>query len=105
MITVTADEIQNNFAKYLQAVQDGDEILIMIDERRMARLSLDDPNDPDDPDVETLSDILKINKEYSENYTKLELKDFVGVLKGDYDYKKMRDERYEEMRKKYESLD
>lgn len=75
MITVTAAEIQNNFGKYLQAVQAGDEILILCNGKKVAKLS------PQRDDIV--------------------LEDFIGVLKNDYDEKAMRAERIE----KHESVD
>ena len=38
MLTVTATEIQNNFGKYLQAVQLGNEIIILKNGVEVARL-------------------------------------------------------------------
>ena len=38
MITVTATEFQNNFGKYLQCVQNGDEIIILRNGKEVARL-------------------------------------------------------------------
>lgn len=38
MITVTATDIQNNFGKYLQAVQMGNEIIILKNGNEVARL-------------------------------------------------------------------
>ena len=38
MITVTATDIQNNFGHYLQAVQQGDEIIILKNGKEVARL-------------------------------------------------------------------
>lgn len=38
MITVTATDIQNNFGKYLQAAQMGDEIIILKNGSEVARL-------------------------------------------------------------------
>ena len=38
MMTVTATDIQNNFGKYLQAVQMGDEIIILKNGNEVARL-------------------------------------------------------------------
>lgn len=69
MITVTATEIQNNFGKYLQAVQDGNEILITKNGAEVARLISRDAA------VSSLSSA------------------FLGILKSDYDEKEMRKER------------
>ena len=38
MITVSVTEIQKNFGKYLQEVQDGEEIIILKNGREVARL-------------------------------------------------------------------
>lgn len=38
MMTVTATDFQNNFGKYLQAVQSGDEIVILKNGSEVARL-------------------------------------------------------------------
>ena len=77
MTTVTATDIQNNFGKYLQLVQTGEEVIILRNGLEMARLISRDKN------VSFLSDSL------------------VGVLKNDYDDKKMKAERMS----KYESAD
>jgi prevent-host-death family protein len=71
MITVTATEIQNNFGQYLQAVQSGDEILILKNGKEVARLISHNSS------VSFLTDSL------------------TGVLKNDYDEKEMRRERVE----------
>lgn len=77
MVTATATDIQNNFGKYLQLVQTGEEIIILRNGKEMARLISHDKS------VSFLTDSL------------------VGVLKNDYDDKKMRAERMA----KYESVD
>lgn len=77
MLTATATEIQNNFGKYLQAVQLGNEIIIIKNGNEVARLISKDST------VSFLSDAL------------------TGVLKKDYDEKKLRAERLG----KYESVD
>ena len=77
MTTVTATDIQNNFGKYLQLVQTGEEVIILRNGLEMARLISYDKT------VSFLSDSL------------------VGVLKNDYDDKKMKAERMS----KYESAD
>ncbi len=69
MMTVTATDIQNNFGKYLQAVQSGDEIIILKNGIEVARL---------------------ISKERSVSFLSDSL---AGVLKNDYDDKAMREER------------
>ena len=38
MITTTATDIQNNFGKYLKAVQEGNEIIILKKGKEVARL-------------------------------------------------------------------
>lgn len=77
MTTVTATEIQNNFGKYLQMVQMGEEIIILRNGREMARLISHSKS------VSFLTDSI------------------VGVLKNDYDDKAARAERMT----KYESAD
>ena len=77
MTTVTATDIQNNFGKYLQLVQTGEEVIILRNGLEMARLISYDKT------VSFLFDSL------------------VGVLKNDYYDKKMKVERMS----KYESAD
>ena len=77
MTTVSATEVQNNFGKYLQYVQNGDEIIIMKNGKEVARLISYDKS------VGFLTDSL------------------IGVLKNDYDDEQIKAERL----KKYESLD
>ena len=69
MMTVTATELQNNFGKYLQAVQQGGEIIILKNGVEVARL---------------------ISKERSVSFLSDSL---VGVLKNDYNDKAIREER------------
>ncbi len=71
MITATATEVQNNFMQYLQAVRSGNEVLIVNDGKEVARL---------------------ISREESGASLTNSL---IGVLKNDYDEKKMRSERIE----------
>ena len=71
MITATATDIQNNFGRYLQAVQQGDEIIILKNGKEVARLISYEAS------VSFLTDSL------------------TGVLKNDYDEKAMRAERIE----------
>lgn len=77
MTTVTATDIQNNFGKYLQMAQSGEEIVILRNGSEMARLISHDKA------VSFLSDSL------------------LGVLKNNYDDKKMKAERMG----KYEGAD
>lgn len=77
MTTVTATEIQNNFGKYLQYVQSGNDVIILRNGKEVARLISRERT------VSFLTDAL------------------VGVLKENYDDKAMREERA----KKYENLD
>ena len=77
MTTVTATEMQNNFGKYLQYVQSGNEVIILRNGREVARL---------------------ISRERTVSFLTDEL---VGVLKGDYDDKALRAERIS----KHEDLD
>ena len=69
MLTVTATDIQNNFGKYLQAVQLGNEIIILKNGAEVARL---------------------ISKEKSVSFLTDSL---TGILKNNYDEKAARDER------------
>ena len=77
MLTATATEVQNNFGKYLQAVQMGDEIIILKNGVEVARL-------------------------ISKNKTVSFLTDsLTGVLSKNYDEKAIKEERL----RKYEVLD
>ena len=71
MMTVTATDMQNNFGHYLQAVQSGDEIVILKNGKEVARLVSHEAS------VSFLTDSL------------------TGVLKNDYDEKAMKRERIE----------
>ena len=75
MITVTATDIQNNFGKYLEAVQKGNEIIILKNGNEVARM---------------------ISKDAS---TKFLTDSLTGVLKKDYDEKEV----YSERMAKYET--
>ncbi len=77
MTAVTATELQNNFGKYLQSVQNGNEVIILRNGKEVARIISHDKS------VSFLTDSL------------------VGTLKGDYDDKAVKAER----RKKYETID
>lgn len=77
MTMVTATELQNNFGKYLQYVQNGDEVVILKNGKEVARL---------------------ISHEKSVSYLTDSL---VGVLKGNYDEKQIKAEKL----RKYENLD
>ncbi len=77
MITATATDVQNNFGRFLQAVQSGDEIVILKNGKEVARLISHESS------VSFLTDSL------------------TGVLKNDYDDKAIRAERIES----YESID
>ena len=76
MITTTATDIQNNFGKYLKAVQEGNEIIIL--KKEVARLISKDTG------ISFLTDSL------------------TGILKKDYNEKDIRAERIAE---KYENID
>ena len=76
MTTVTATEMQNNFGKYLQYVQAGNDVVILRNGKEVARLVSHDKT------VSFLTDQL------------------VGVLKGAYDERSMREERL----KRYEDI-
>lgn len=69
MITVTATDIQNNFGKYLQMVQTGEEIIILRNGLETARMISRNKS------VSFLTDSL------------------VGILKSDYNDKQIRAER------------
>lgn len=71
MMTATATEIKNNFGQYLAAVQSGDEIIIVKNGKEVARIVSRSST------VSFLTDSL------------------TGVLKKDYDDKKLRAERIE----------
>lgn len=77
MTTATATDVQNNFGKYLQMVQTGEEIIILRNGKEMARLISHNKS------VSFLTDSL------------------IGVLKNDYDDKSARTERMA----KYEGVD
>lgn len=77
MTTVTATDMQNNFGKYLNLVQTGEEIIILRNGKKIARLISHDKN------VSFLTDSL------------------VGVLNNNYDDKDIRSERMA----KHESVD
>lgn len=77
MTMVTATELQNNFGKYLQCVQNGEEVIILRNGKEVARL---------------------ISHEKSISYLTDSL---VGVLKGNYDEKQLKAERM----RKYENFD
>lgn len=77
MTTVNATDLQNNFGKYLQLVQTGEEIIILRNGKEVARLVSHDKS------VSFLADSL------------------IGVLKNDYDEKALKEERI----KKYEGSD
>lgn len=76
MTTATATELQNNFGKYLNLVQQGGEVIVLKNGKEVARLVSHEKS------VSFLTDSL------------------VGVLKGDYDDKSARSERMA----KYESV-
>ena len=76
MMTVTATDIQNNFGKYLQAAQKGNEIIILKNGSEIARL---------------------ISKERTVSFLTDSL---IGTLKNDYDEQAMRAER----NSKYENI-
>lgn len=77
MTTVTATEIQNNFGKYLQYVQTGEDVIIVKNGKAVARLISHEKT------ISFLTDSL------------------IGVIKGDYNY----DEIKKEKMKKYENID
>ncbi len=69
MLTVTATEMQNNFGKYLQLLQKNEEIRITKNGEEVARM---------------------ISRDKTVSYLTDEL---TGVLKNDYDYDKMCEEK------------
>lgn len=71
MMTATATEIKNNFGQYLAAVQSGDEVIIIKNGNEVARL---------------------VSRQSSVSFLTDSL---TGVLKSDYDDKKLRAERIE----------
>lgn len=75
MLTVTATDIQNNFGKYLEAAQNGNEVIILKNGHEVARL---------------------ISKEESVRFLTDAL---TGILKSDYDENALHAERLE----KYET--
>lgn len=77
MITVTATEMQNNFGKYLQYAQNGNDVVILRNGKEVARLISHECT------ISFLTDSL------------------IGVLKGNYDDKTIRAERLN----KHESID
>lgn len=77
MITVTDTDFQNNFEKYLQAAQNGNEIIILKNGVEVARL---------------------ISKENTVSFLTDSL---IGTLKNDYDESEIKAERAA----KYESID
>ncbi len=73
----TATEVQNNFGKYLQLVQEGEDVIVSKNGKEVARMIAYDKS------VSFLTDSL------------------IGVLQNDYDDKAMRKERTQ----KYEKMD
>jgi len=71
MTTATATEVQNNFGRFLQYVSEGNEVIIIRNGKEVARLISQDKT------ISFLTDSLR------------------GVLKSDYDDKKIRAERIE----------
>ncbi|MEE0516207.1 MAG: type II toxin-antitoxin system Phd/YefM family antitoxin [Emergencia sp.] len=77
MTIATASEVKNNFGKFLDAVQNGEDVIILKNGKEVARMISNEKS------ISFLSDSL------------------AGVLKGRYDDKDMRAERIS----KYENLD
>lgn len=71
MTVATATEMQNNFGKYLSAVINGDEVMIIKNGKEVARM---------------------ISRQDTVSYLTDSLR---GVLSGDYDDKTLTAERYE----------
>ncbi len=80
MITATATDVQNNFGHYIQAVQSGDEIIIMKNGKKVARLISYDSS------ISFLTDLL------------------TGVLKNDYDDKLIRAERIKQQSNSFKTI-
>lgn len=76
--TATATEMQNNFGRYLNIVMGGKEVVVTRNGKEVGRFI------PRDAAVSYLTDSL------------------TGILKGDYDFDLMREER---LREKYEIAD
>ena len=77
MTIATASEVKNNFGKFLDAVQNGEDVIILKNGKEVARMISNEKS------ISFLSDSL------------------AGVLKGRYEDKDMRAERIS----KYENLD
>lgn len=77
MTTVSATELQNNFEKYLQYVQEGNDVIIIRNGKEVARMISHDKS------VSFLTDSL------------------LGILKGEYSEESIKGERM----RKYESID
>lgn len=77
MTTVSTTELQNNLGKYLQYVQAGNDVIILRNGKKVAKLISYDKS------VSFLTDSL------------------IGVLKGNYNKESIKSERI----KKYESID
>lgn len=77
MTTVSTTELQNNFGKYLQYVQAGNDVIILRNGKEVAKLISYDKS------VSFLTDSL------------------IGILKGNYNKESIKSERI----KKYESID
>ena len=69
MITTTATDIQNNFGKYLKAVQEGNEIIILKKGKEVARLISKDTG------ISFLTDSLTgiLKKDYNEKDIRAEM--------------------------------
>ena len=70
MTVATATQVQNNFGRYLTAVMNGDEVLILKNGKEVARIISKEAS------VTSLTDAL------------------TGVIKGDFDERAIRAERY-----------
>lgn len=77
MITVEVKELKNNFEKYLQYVQNGQDIIILRNKKEVAKLI------PHEKCESSITDSL------------------IGILKSDYDKESIKKERM----KKYETFD
>ena len=69
MMTATTTEVQNNFGKYLQKVQEGEEVVVLKNGKAVARIM-----------------------SYAQSLSFL-TDSLTGVLEGDYDENKTREER------------
>ena len=87
MITTTATDIQNNFGKYLKAVQEGNEIIILKKGKEVARLISKDTG------ISFLTDSLTgiLKKDYNEKDIRAHVQGIIDRIENELD----KEERYE----------